>query len=90
MDFGIQNAIKVTGEGIPPGFMSDGMRIRFIEPKGKDASFNRWRAAVYYMPNYAETKFFYTELEYEIFLASKMPKCFATYAEFVRAYELSL
>lgn len=55
----------------PQGFDYNGMRIYFIDPHGKDISFNRWRAILYYAQNYAETVFFPSQKEYDEFLASQ-------------------
>ncbi|MHB1098680.1 MAG: hypothetical protein ACYCZR_03920 [Burkholderiales bacterium] len=64
----------------PPGFEYDGKTILFIDPQGKDASFERWRAILYYEPGFAKTTFFGTEFQYETFLAARQPLCYSTYA----------
>lgn len=77
----------------PTGFDYEGKRIRFVDAQGKDANtereaygrtdrMERWRADLYYQPNFAKTALFYSELAYETFLAANRPHCFATYDEF--------
>jgi hypothetical protein len=66
-----------------PGFISrEGNRIYFIEPKGKDAMFERWRVTLYYAPNLAETQFFPSQAEYDAFLARHQPLTYSTYQDF--------
>jgi hypothetical protein len=42
----------------------------YVDPKGKDVSFERWRCCVYYHPYYATTKLFNHEEDYRAFLNS--------------------
>ncbi len=57
-------------------------QIYFIEAKGKDASFNRWRVVLYYAAHLAKTAFFYTEQAYSAFLAEYQPKCYQDYDQY--------
>ena len=52
----------------PKGFLYDGETIFFIEEKGKDIGFPRWRACLYYEPNFAKTVFFESESAYNDFI----------------------
>lgn len=69
-----------------PGFLySDGgkrRRIYFIEGRGKDISFPRWRATLYYHPNFAATAFFGSAETYEKFISAHKPQCFDDFREF--------
>lgn len=50
------------------GFEYEGKRIFYIDPQGKDISFDRWRATLYYEPHMAMTAFFPTLAAYDVFL----------------------
>ena len=65
-----------------PGFFFDGRKIYFIDPHGKDISFERWRVCLYYDRNHASTAFFDTEEEYTKFLSEHMSKCYSDFLEF--------
>ena len=67
------------------GFNWGGKQIFFVEPKGKDVSFNRWRMCFYYAPCMAHTEFFETQEGYDAFLVEAAKHTFPTYAEY-RAY----
>ena len=69
------------------GFVHDGKRIYFIDPRGKDASFDRWRVTLYYDKDYASTAFFRNETEYQDFLAKNMPLTYEDYKEFGADYQ---
>lgn len=64
------------------GFRHEGKRIFFIEGKGKDISFERWRVTLYYEPHLAKTFFFPSEKAYETFLRENLPKTFEHYEDF--------
>ena len=64
------------------GFMHGGKRIYFIEAKGKDVSFERWRATLYYAPGFALTYFAQSQAEYDKFLALHNKDCYADYEEY--------
>ena len=57
-------------------------RIYFIDGRGKDVSFNRWRVTLYYGGNFAATHFLTSETEYDSFIKRNTPFCYADYAEF--------
>ena len=74
-----------------PGFLySDGnqrRRIYFIEDRGKDISYERWRATLYYEPNFAMTAFFDSAEAYESFLSKHRPLCFDDYETFRKEWK---
>jgi hypothetical protein len=57
-------------------------RIYFIDPQGKDVSFDRWRVTLYYDGNFAATHFLHSETEYNSFLKRNSPNCYANYDDF--------
>lgn len=61
-------------------------RIYYIEEKGKDTSFDRWRLCLYYQPNFACTTFFYSKEDYEYFLKRHKQDCYPDYVEYVEFY----
>lgn len=65
-----------------PGFTHNERTIYFIDAKGKDISFNRWRVALYYAPHYAETHFVDSEANYNRFIESKLPATYQDYNDF--------
>jgi hypothetical protein len=67
------------------GFWHDGQLIVYLEPKGKDISFQRWRITGYYRPNFAITIFCQSETEYNQFLKSHINDCYDTY-ETIKCY----
>lgn len=69
---------------IKEGFKYEGKRIYFIDGEGKDISFERWRATLYYEPNYAVTVFFDTPNDYNMFLQSHDSQCYKDYTDFVK------
>lgn len=64
------------------GFNWGGKQIFYVEAKGKDVSFNRWRVCFYYAPCLAHTEFFETQDGYDAFLAEAAKHTFPTYAEY--------
>lgn len=64
------------------GFDYDGKRIFFVEPRGKDAGFERWRMCLYYERNSALTAFFSTEFGYKSFLHKAKKYTFAEWSDF--------
>ena len=72
-------------DNMPVGFMYNGRRIFYIDPQGKDVSFERWRLDGYYAPQYAKTIFFSTEEEYLDFQREKAPHCYADFEMFRRS-----
>jgi hypothetical protein len=64
------------------GFNYDGARIFFVEAKGKDISFERWRVCLYYAPCLALTAIFNTKDGYDAFLDESAKHTFPTYAEY--------
>lgn len=65
------------------GVMMAGECIYFVDPLGKDVSFDRWRVNCYYAPNLAMTHSLPSEGEYDAFLAYHSPYCYGDYQEFV-------
>ena len=59
-------------------------QIYFIEARGKDISFDRWRVCLYYRAGFAKTMFFYTASRYKAFLEKYNPLCFQDYEELKR------
>ena len=66
----------------PPGFDHEGYRIMFIEPCGKDVSFNRWRFHLYYAPNFAVTHFEPSAKTAAAFMAHHAGKVYADYTDY--------
>jgi len=64
------------------GFNHDGETIYFMEPKGKDISFNRWRITLYYAPHLAKTHFEYSEQAYNHFLKSHSDFVYDRYMDY--------
>jgi hypothetical protein len=64
------------------GFNWGGKQIFFVEARGKDVSFNRWRMCFYYAPYLAHTEFFETQEGYDAFLIEAAKHTFPTYAEY--------
>ena len=62
-----------------PGFAFEGKQIYFIEGRGKDISFDRWRVTLYYAPNFALTHFLPTQKEYDDFMREHQPLCYEDY-----------
>ena len=65
-----------------PGFAHNGRVIYFIDGHGKDASFERWRAILYYATNYAETHFLDSEAEYTRFIEDRSGFTYHSYEGF--------
>ncbi len=64
-----------------PGFLHEDKKIMFMEAKGKDISFNRWRVTLYYQPNFALTHFLNSQQEYDDFITSHKADCYEDYNE---------
>ena len=77
---GTQSAITISTR--PQGFNYGGNHIFFVEAKGKDVSFNRWRMCLYYAPCLALTEFFETQEGYDAFLDEAAKHTFPSYAEY--------
>jgi hypothetical protein len=78
----------------PTGFIYTGefnpnepRNVLFMECKGKDISFPRWRIALYYAAHLAETHFSYSEADYNAFIAKHAPFCFSDFTEFSELFE---
>ena len=65
-------------------------RIYYIEEKGKDASFERWRLELYYQPSFACTCFCNSLESYEEFLKKYKPFCFQDYVEYLAWHKTTL
>jgi len=78
-----RNTTAVNGGDMErKGFMHEKTRIFFIEGRGKDISFERWRVSLYYAPHYAKTYFLETEKEYHDFITTNQRKCYLDYGLF--------
>lgn len=62
-------------------------RISFMEPMGKDISFERWRITLYYHRHFAATAFFDNAVEYEAFIKKHAAECYEDYSQFVSKIE---
>lgn len=71
----------------PIGRMYFGERIMFIEAKGKDISFNRYRFTLYYEPHKALTHFEYTPERAAEFMAENAPYVYANYDDYRAAVQ---
>lgn len=71
----------------PTGFAYEGKTIYFVEAKGKDISYARWRADLYYKGHMASTAFFQTEATYNNFLAEAAKHTFEEYSDFRKAWD---
>jgi hypothetical protein len=61
-------------------------RIYYIEKRGKDSSFQRWRATLYYAPNFAVTAFFDSESEYSRYCSIWEKFCFSDFEQFKKEW----
>ena len=59
-----------------------GKIIRYVDYKGKDISFDRWRFDLYYMPHLAETHFENSEADALAFLEKIKGKVYEDYDAF--------
>ena len=50
-------------------YLEPDLQIYYVEPKGKDVSFNRWRVCLYYKRGFAKTVFFNSQAKYDEFLS---------------------
>ena len=57
---------------------------KFMELKGKDVGFGRYRIECYYNDGHARTTFTYTAKDYYSFIASHITDCYETWDEFIR------
>ena len=64
------------------GFRFEGKRIYFMDGRGKDISFERWRVSLYYEPHKAATHFLTSQAEYDTFLTTHRPVCYQDYQEY--------
>ena len=69
---------------LKPGFLHNGRRIFFMEPRGKDISYERWRVTLYYARNFAETHFLPSHEEYDSFLQKHVGVCYERFDYFLR------
>ena len=69
--------MKPTGFLYTGEYAKDAIKVLFIEPKGKDVSFPRWRFSLYYDKYLAATHFEYSEEGANNFLAKNNHKCFS-------------
>lgn len=70
-----------------PGFSLYTKQIYYIDAKGKDIGFDRWRVCLYYAGNFAATYFLETEQEYFDFLIRHIPQCYSDYEEFRKDWD---
>lgn len=68
----------------PPGLEIDGRTYWYIDARGRDISFPRWRVYMYYESHMAETVFFDAEATYNRFIQQSAPLTYADYADFRR------
>lgn len=71
---------KPTGFLHKDQFSENTQRVYFMEYKGKDISFDRWRFDLYYAPNFAMTHFEYSENAAMEFLNNHKAECFSDYS----------
>jgi len=69
------------------GFLHEEKLIQYLDPRGKDAGLERWRADLYYAPGWARVHFCRSEEEYEKFIRDHRPMVYKSYEEFVRNYK---
>jgi hypothetical protein len=60
-------------------------QVYFMECKGKDISFPRWRFSLYYEPHLAMTHFVDSEEAYNQFIDSHKDECFSDYQDYVQS-----
>jgi len=70
-----------------PGFELYTKRIYYIDARGKDISFDRWRVCLYYAGNMAATYLFETEQEYLDFIERHSPSCYSDYEDFRKDWD---
>lgn len=82
----------VSVSEVPPGFEftdefndKNTQQIYFIEAKGKDISFDRWRFTLYYARNYAMTHFEPSQAAADAFMAKYAPLCYSDYTGFANS-----
>ena len=71
-----------TGE-----FQTNPVNVGYIEYKGKDISFDRWRFSLYYEPNMAALHFEHSEQAANEFLSKHQRETHADYTEWSTTYE---
>lgn len=69
-------------------FCPKAKRIFFMEAKGKDISFPRWRICLYYKSHLAATHFEYSQEAYDNFIAKNAGACYSDYAAFRNNFDL--
>ena len=81
--------MKYKGFNYFDGDSQTNRRIYYIEEKGKDTGFERWRLELYYQPNFACTCFCNSLEAYEEFLKKYKQDCFPDYVEYLAWHKLS-
>ena len=80
-------------KNMPIGFMHSDVfnggahRVYFIDPKGKDISFDRWRFDLYYANSSAMTHFEQSQEAADAFYEMFSPMCFANYTDFRTTFQ---
>jgi hypothetical protein len=69
-----------------PGFILHGKRVYYVDPQGKDISFDRWRISAYYHRNMALTEFFTTKKDYDFFVETTAPFAYQNVDDFEYAF----
>jgi hypothetical protein len=64
------------------GFKHNGRTIFYMDQKGKDISFERWRVCLYYAPHYAATHFEPTAEAYNKFISGNVLNTYEDYGQF--------
>jgi len=67
---------------VPIGFIHEGRRVYYMDGRGKDISFPRWRATLYYEGHLAMTHFLSSQADYDSFLSIHAKYCYSSYDEF--------
>ncbi len=65
-----------TGFEYKEAWDSEPVMVFYLDPQGKDISFERWRITLYYAPNFAKTHFEPNEEAYNMFLAEHKEGCY--------------
>ena len=82
-----------NAKNMPIGFIHSDVfngrahRVYFIDPKGKDISFDRWRFDLYYANNFAMTHFEPSQEAADAFYEMFSPMCFANYTDFRTTFQ---
>ena len=67
-------------------YFGDTCRVYYIDSKGKDISFNRWRFCLYYTDNTAATHFTYSEESAAAFMDTHKAQVYDDYDAFRTDY----